>query len=114
MALNKSTEFNRSRYVHGGTTTVHPTRLGWWSRRKLPTSDDDIFLVVNARYARRPWMVAHDYYGEHNYEWLILQYNAILDVNDEFVVGKVIRIPTPQRLGLEILSGTVGGNPAKE
>lgn len=114
MALNKSTEYPRSRYVHGGDTTVYPTRLGWWQRRTLPKSDDDIFVTINSRYTRRPWMVAHDYYGESNYEWLILQYNSILDINEEFVAGKLIRIPTPQRLGLEILSGTVGGNPASE
>lgn len=114
MAVNKSTEFSRSRYVHGGTTDVYPNRLGWWRRRTLPKSDDDIFITINARYAKRPWMVADDYYSDHNYEWMILQYNSILDVNVEFVVGKVIRIPTPQRLGLEILSGRLGGNPASE
>lgn len=114
MALNKSTEYNRSRYVHGGETTVYPTRLGWWSRKKLPKSDDDIFITINARYNKRAWMVAYDYYGEHNFEWLILQYNSILDPNEEFITGREIRLPTPQRLGLEVLSGVVGGKPASE
>lgn len=114
MALNKSSEFTKSRYVHGGITDVYPTRLGWWSRRKLQKSDDDIFIVIDARSNRRPWIVADDYYGQHNLEWLILQYNNILDPNVEFVTGTTIRIPTAQRLGLEILVGKLGGNAVKE
>lgn len=109
MSLAKSTLFNKSRYVHGGTTVSYPNRLGWWTRRKLPISDDDIFITINARYNKRPWNVAHDYYGSSDLKWVILQYNNILDVNLEFVTGAVIRIPTPQRMGLEFLSGTTGG-----
>lgn len=108
--MANSTEFNRSRYVHGGTTDRHPTRLGWWSRKDLAKSPDDIFVTINARYHKRPWMVAYDYYQDHNLEWLVLQYNSILDINEEFVSGKVIRIPSAQRLGLEILTGSLGGN----
>ncbi len=114
MALDKSTNFQKSRYVHGGTTDVYPTRLGWWSRRSFAKSDDDIFITLSARYHRRPWMVAFDYYGEHNLEWMILQYNSILDPNVEFVTGAQIRIPTAQRLGLEILTGSTGGKPVVE
>lgn len=114
MALNKSTEFAKSRYVHGGTTDVYPTRLGWWSRRTLTKSDDDIYITINARYNKRAWMVADDYYGQHNLEWLILQYNNILDPNEEFVTGVTIRIPTPQRMGLEIVVGKLGGNTVSE
>lgn len=114
MTFVKSTDFRRSRYVHGGITDVHPTRLGWWKRTPIPKADDDIFITINSRYHKRPWMVAHDYYTEHNYEWLILQYNSILDINDEFVIGKVIRIPSPQRLGLEIMTRQVGGKPVRE
>lgn len=111
MATNSSVQFKKSRFVHGGTTDVYSSRLGWWKKKTIEKSDDDIFVTINARYAKRPWMVAYDYYsGQHSFQWLVLQYNNILDIDEEFVVGKTIRIPTPQRLGLEILSGRMGGN----
>lgn len=120
MALNyiranaNSVDNKRGRYVQGGTTDRYPTRLGWWDRRDLPTSDTDILVTINARYQFRPWMIAYDYYGQENLEWVILQYNNILDTMEEFVQGAVIRIPTLQRLNLEILSKQSGGKNASE
>lgn len=109
VASFNSTDVHRSRYVQGGTTERYPTRLGWWSRKPMSKSDTDITITINNRYHQRPWLVAADVYGADNLEWVILQYNCILDVVEEFVMGKVITIPTPQRLNLEILSNQAGG-----
>ena len=99
-----SADVTRSRYVQGGVVDRYPTRLGWWERRILPRSDSDIRITINARYHQRPWIVAYDYYGAENLEWVVLQYNNILDVIEEFVVGTEIVIPSNQRLNLEILT----------
>lgn len=114
MATYNSTDINRSRFVQGGATERYPTRLGWWTRRAMPKSDTDIIIVINARYQFRPWMVAYDYYGSESLEWVVLQYNNILDTMEEFVQGAEIRIPTNQRLNLEILSKQAGGKVVSE
>lgn len=114
MATYNSTEINRSRFVQGGTTDRYPTRLGWWARRDMPKSDSDIIITINARYQYRPWIVAYDYYGSESMEWLVLQYNNILDTMEEFGIGAEIRLPTNQRLNLEILSKQSGGKNVSE
>lgn len=114
MATYNSTNSTRSRYTQGGTTDRYPTRLGWWDRRILPKSDTDIFVTIDARYEFRPWMVAYDYYGSESLEWLVLQYNDILDTMEDFVQGVELRLPTNQRLNLEILSKQTGGKIVSE
>lgn len=104
-----STDIFNSRYTQGGTTERYPTRLGWWDRRDLPRSVTDTTLVLTVRYHQRPWVLAFDRYGDERLEWLILQYNGILDVNEEFVTGKEIILPTLQRVKLEMFGNPVGG-----
>lgn len=114
VATYNSTDVARSRYVQGGITDRYPTRLGWWDRRVFTRSDSDIRVTINVRYEYRPWLVAYDIYGSEQLEWLVLQYNGILDVNEEFTQGKVLVLPTPQRLNFEILSNGTGGKNATE
>ncbi len=104
-----STDMSRSRYTQGGQTERYPTRLGWWSRRTLPTSTTDIKLTININYHRKPWLVAKDYLGSEQFVWVVLQYNNILDETEEFVIGRVITLPTKHRLQLEILGNPSGG-----
>lgn len=106
---NNSTDVYRSRYVQGGQTERYPTRLGWWTRRSLPTSETDIKVTITTRTHQRPWVVAKDVYGSETFEWVVLQYNNILDVMEEFVVGQVLTLPTHQRLSLEIMGNPSGG-----
>lgn len=113
-ANDNSANNSRGRYSQGGTTDRYPTRLGWWDRRTLPKSDTDIIITIDARYQYRPWMVAYDYYGSESLEWVILQYNNILDTMEEFGQGVVITIPTSARLNLEILSKQSGGKTVSE
>ena len=106
MASGYSIRNREGRYTQGGTSTQLDNRLGWWERRIIPYSDDDTFLVLSSRYDRRPDLVAFDFYDKANYQWLILQYNNIVDINEEFVVGKEIRLPSRSRVFREILSRT--------
>lgn len=114
MSDYNSAKVNRSRYVQGGSTDRYPTRLGWWERRILPKSDTDIFVTITKTYEYRPWLVAYDYLGSESLEWVVLQYNNVLDVMEDFKIGAVIQLPTLQRLNLEILSKASGGKIVSE
>jgi len=103
----KSTNRRNSRYVQGGSTDVFKERLGFWQRRALPKHQTDVAYTIDARCDKKPWLVAHDKYGDVELMWFVLQYNTILDVTTEFVAGKTILLPTPSRLFMDLLSNTV-------
>jgi len=90
-----------SRYVQGGTTESFPNRLGFWDRKIYTKSTSDILFTITPTYHLKPWLLASDIYGKATYQWLILQYNTILDDTTEFVTGAQIFLPTPQRVLLE-------------
>lgn len=106
MASEYSINNQQGRFTQGGKSTQFENRLGWWERRIIPQADDDIFLTISARYDRRPDLVSFDFYGKALYQWMVLQYNNIVDVNTEFVVGKEIRLPSKSRAFREILTRT--------
>lgn len=100
----KSTDDINSRYIQGGTTEVFPNRLGWWERRTFPSDVSDVEYTIPEKYNLRPDLLAYDIYGKSDYFFLVLQYNNILDVNEEFVTGKIIMLPDPQRVALEMVT----------
>jgi hypothetical protein len=77
----------------GGTTDVS----GWWERKNFPKDSSDYALVIDNEYHLKPYLLAYDMYGDAAYDWFILQYNNILDAQSEFIVGKTIKLPTPER-----------------
>lgn len=99
-----------SRYSKGGTTDVHPTRLGWWERREMNHDDSDLFITIQPNEDRRPDLIAYNVYKRANLAWVVLQFNNIVDVQTELTVGKTIRLPTLRRLTLDILSKSSSGN----
>ncbi len=100
----KSTDIATSRYSIGGFTTTLPSgRLGWWDRTIFEKRRDDITITITPDIAGRPDLLSYKAYGTTNYTWLILQYNNILDINTEFVVGKTYVIPSPQRVLFEFV-----------
>lgn len=99
----KSTNITNGRYAVGGTTTINGNKLGWWERKIFPRSPLDVEFPITKRYAGRPDLVAFDMYGKATLMWVVLQYNTILDVTEEFVEGKTIILPTKARLFSELL-----------
>lgn len=99
---SSSLDNKKSRYVAGGITEKFLTRLGWWERFIYTKSRDDVQYVIEPKYHLRPDLLAYELYGSPAYMWLILQYNNILDINTEFVQGKTITLPTPQRVKTEL------------
>lgn len=93
-----------SRYVRGGTSTSTYTTVGWWERKVFPAASSDVPFVITSKYHTRPSKLAYDVYGDDGLMWFVLQYNAIVDVHEEFVEGREIKLPTRARLFGELLS----------
>lgn len=95
------------RYVLGGITDVYPNRLGYWSMVDIPHNQpDDIIFTLDAKTQYRPDLISYKYYNETSFEWVVLQYNYIVDVNEEFIIGNVFSIPSYSRLFSNILTKT--------
>jgi len=105
--------FNKySRYVHGGTTEVNGQRLEWFERATFTVDPSDIAYVVEDRYAGRLDLLASVFYNEPRYWWVIAMVNNVLDPATEVVPGRVLYVPTRERL-VTLLSGRQGGVDSK-
>lgn len=105
MATQRSDQKRSGRYVQGGTVTLEAgNRIGWWERKILPKSTSDIPFTITPKYAHRPDRLAYDIYGRADLQWFVLQYNNVVDLYIDFVVGKEIVLPTKARLFGELLS----------
>lgn len=111
MANMNSTDGKRSRYVQGGTTERYSTRLGWWERQILEKNTTDVAVTITSKYALRPDLLAAEFYGDSRLQWLVLQFNNIVDINIEFVEGKEILLPSPSRVTFGMLNNSTGGVP---
>jgi hypothetical protein len=111
MATN-STYTKNSRYVHGGASEVNGKFLEWWNRKTFPFDDSDVFLTLEKTFEGRPDKLASVMYNDSSVWWLILQYNNILDLNEEFIAGVELRLPTKDRLQKDFLNGKSGGIPS--
>lgn len=113
MAVRNSTQNSKSRYTQGGDTETFQRRLGWWERdlENFQHADDDVFITIANKYDRRPDVLAADYFGSAQLMWLVLQYNSIVDINEEFLAGKRIRLPNTSRALFSMLNKSTGGVP---
>lgn len=91
------------RYSYGGTSTVSGNSITWWERSSFSTSSTDVPFTITKSYALRPDKLAYDMYGKASLMWFILQYNNIVDINEEFVVGNTILLPTKTRVFTDLL-----------
>lgn len=96
--MTSAIDDQKSRYVTGGETEQFPNRLGWWERTIMPFQNDDIVFTVDQQYAGRPDLISDLIYGTVKYNWVVLQYNTILDLDTELSAGSVIRLPARTRL----------------
>lgn len=103
-----STLIATSRYVVGGQTEVNAERLEWWERADLPIDETDVRYTVERRTEGRLDLIAEVLLGDTRLWWLIAQYNALLDPFGEVVEGRILRVPTRQRVQT-MLTGKLGG-----
>lgn len=117
MAIDNSLFNNKSRYTQGGESERYEKRIGWWERDldTIKKDGNDLFVKINPKYDKRPDKFAADYLGRSDLAWIVLQFNNIVDVNEEFIAGKTIRMPEPQRVIFDFLNkGTGGVQPAPQ
>lgn len=95
-----------SRYSQGGNTDEFINRLGWWERFDLTDSQNDDMVInkLPKTYEKRPDLLAFDIYGKSDFDWMILQYNNIVDVEEEFITGARLILPSRLRANIDIMS----------
>lgn len=88
-----------SRYLQGGVSTVSGDKIGYWEKADIAKGapDDQPFEVTNLE-MYRPDLVAKMFYGTTELEWLVLQYNDIVDIQEEFGVGAKLMLPSRSRV----------------
>ena len=99
----RSDQQRNGRYVQGGKPDIKGGKIAWWERKVFPRSPSDITYVITTKYKYRPDMLAYDMYGKASLMWVILQYNSIVDIHEEFKEGSVITLPSRTRLFSELL-----------
>lgn len=106
--------FNKySRYVAGGKTETENNFIEWWERSEFPRSSTDIKYVVENFFEGRLDLISNMFYKEPRWGWIIAQYNFILDPFSEVKAGRILFIPTPERLAL-LISTKQGGVDSKK
>ena len=107
----KNSTFNKSngRYVLGGITEVSDQFIGWWERYDLEHDISDLAYTLEAKYEGRVDMLAHVFYGDSKKGWMILQYNDILDPNLELIAGKILLMPSLDKLNYAFKASKIGG-----
>lgn len=113
MAEKNSTFVKTSRYVAGGTTEVNRTAIEWWEKNTINRDPSDTTYVVEKRFEGRLDMIIAVNIGEQftRYWWVIAMMNSILDAHSEVKEGRVLYLPTKERLQ-SILKGKMGGIPS--
>lgn len=86
------------RYVLGGTSEVSARALEWWDRRRVAKDVSDLVYALEEQYVGKLWLLANTIYGDPELEWVILEYNDILDPEIELVKGMRLLLPTPEKV----------------
>jgi hypothetical protein len=88
----------QSRMLNGGDTEIKGDKLGWWERENFEKNiTTDIPFIIPEIYDRRPDLLSYRVYQTPRLFWLILQYNNIVDVEEEFRTGQQIILPSRVR-----------------
>lgn len=106
---NNSVNLKKSRYVNGGTTEVSAFSLEWWERSYFESDSTDITYAVENAVAGKLDLIASAFYDEPRLWWVIAQYNNILDIAEEVVPGRVLQIPSKERVMTSFINGALGG-----
>jgi hypothetical protein len=101
-----SHQYKRGRYNSGGKTIVFAKKLGWWERDiSFQTRQiDDIYYEITIREVGRSDLISYDVYKRNDLEWLVLQYNNIVDPIEELYIGRIITLPSVKRAIFDITS----------
>lgn len=93
-----------SRYLQGGKAYQVGSKIGWWERYPLAVDPDAADITIDSVLAGRPDILAYQLYGTSKLEWVILQYNNIVDIQESFSVGSIIKAPSSAYVFATILT----------
>jgi hypothetical protein len=99
-----------SRIIQGGEYERSGSKISFWSKRTdiLKNQNDDIEIFeLPLQYHKRPDLLAYDLYGRSDLMWVILQYNSIVDIEEEFIAGANLKLPSRSRVFSEIINKSV-------
>ena len=97
------------RYVLGGTTEVSAWALEMWDANNLVQDPSDIAYFVEKKYEGKPHLLGYVFYGDTGLWWIICQFNGIIDPIQEIVEGKLLMIPTIERIKADIITNNAPG-----
>jgi hypothetical protein len=101
MAINlKNSTYNikNGRYTIGGITEVSPWGLELWEMNELKADPSDIVYYIEPMYENKPYLLGYMFYGDEGLWWVVCQYNGIIDPLSELITGKLILVPTIERV----------------
>lgn len=109
----KDSSYNQKngRYTRGGVTEVSANFLEWWERSDIQHDTSDLVYVLEAKYVGRPDLLSYAFYGDTRLKWMIMQYNDILDPAAELIAGRLLLMPTPDKVSAAFAVTKVGGVP---
>lgn len=107
--IKNSLNQKNSRMLQGGDASTNGDAIWWWDRHTISKNDtDSITIQIDRTNQFRPDLVAYEYYNRTDLEWVILQYNNIVDVKEEFIIGRSIIIPSRMYVQTAILNKSPG------
>jgi hypothetical protein len=111
---NSTYNTKNGRYVLGGQTEVSSFAIEWWNRYSMSRDPTDIIYFLERKYEGRPEILGYVFYGDVGLWWVIAQYNSIIDTFAELVEGRLLIIPTLERVKRELIGQNtkVGGIPS--
>ena len=112
MSETNSVNRRMSRFNAGGVTEVAQNRLEWWERSTFSPDANDRIYQVEMKFQGRIDLIAALFLGESRYWWIIAQYNSILDPYSEISEGKILYIPSSERVSAILGGTTTGGVPS--
>lgn len=101
-----------SRYTRGGATEVSSRFLEWWERRDIEKDISDMVYSLESKYVGRPDLLAYAFYGDAKLKWVIMQYNDIIDPDLELVAGKLLLMPSLDKVNSAYGASNIGGVPS--
>lgn len=112
---NTNSLYNKfSRYVAGGVTERTGNFLEWFEPAVFPKDASDQVYAVENIYENRLDLISAIFYNEPRYWWVIAQYNNIIDPFSEVTAGRMLLIPTANRLQGMLLHNRGGIDSTKE
>jgi hypothetical protein len=103
---NSAYNTKNGRYTLGGTTEVSSFAIELWDANTLPSDVSDIVYFVEKKYEGKPQLLGYVFYGDTGLWWIICQYNGIIDPLEEIIEGKLLLIPTIERVKAQLFSNS--------